>query len=121
VGNPVVYFEILGKDPQKLRTFYHEAFGWKIGAPVPGSGIADYTQVDAQGHGIDGGIGALPENGYTGHVTFYIGVSDMAQAFKDIEARGGKHMMGPDQVPNGPLIGLFKDPGGHTIGLVQNV
>jgi predicted enzyme related to lactoylglutathione lyase len=28
-------------------------------------------------------------------------------------------MMGPDQVPNGPVIGLFTDPQGHVIGLVQ--
>jgi uncharacterized protein len=119
VGNPVVYFEIIANDPQKLRTFYHETFGWKIGASVPGLGIADYTPVDGAGNGIDGGIGALPENGYSGHVTFYIGVHDMVQAFKDVEAGGGTHMMGPDQVPNGPVIGLFKDPAGNVIGLVQ--
>ena len=28
-------------------------------------------------------------------------------------------MMGPDKVPNGPAIGLFRDPEGHTIGLVD--
>ncbi len=28
-------------------------------------------------------------------------------------------MMGPDKVPNGPVIGLFRDPEGHTIGLVD--
>jgi hypothetical protein len=117
VGNPVVYFEILANDPQKLRAFYHETFGWKIGPPTPGSGIADYTQLEAtDGYG---GIGALPQNGYPGHVTFYIDVPDMAQALQDIKARGGEHMMGPDQVPGGPIIGLFKDPGGHVIGLVQ--
>ena len=56
---------------------------------------------------------------YTGHVTFYIAVPDVARAFEEILAHGGTHMMGPDQVPNGPVIGLFKDPAGHTIGLVQ--
>jgi uncharacterized protein len=119
VGNPVVYFEILAKDPQKLREFYRAAFGWKIGGPVPGSGIEDYTQVESPEGGIPGGIGALPQNGYPGHVTFYIGVADIEQAFKDVEARGGTRMMGPDQVPDGPIIGLFKDPAGCTIGLVQ--
>lgn len=28
-------------------------------------------------------------------------------------------MMGPEHVPGGPTIGLFKDPQGHTIGLVE--
>ncbi|MGH7660469.1 MAG: VOC family protein [Vulcanimicrobiaceae bacterium] len=31
----------------------------------------------------------------------------------------GTRMMGPDDVPNGPTIGLFRDPQGHVIGLVQ--
>jgi uncharacterized protein len=120
VGNPVAYFEILTRDPQELRAFYRDAFGWEIGEAVPGSGIADYTLVQTDGRGIPGGIGALPANGYNGHVTFYIEVPDIALAFDEIEARGGTRMMGPDQVPNGPIIGLFKDPAGHTIGLFQN-
>ena len=28
-------------------------------------------------------------------------------------------MMGPHQVPGGPMIGLFKDPDGNTVGVVQ--
>jgi uncharacterized protein len=121
MGNPVVYFEILTNDPQKHRAFYRDAFDWEISGPVPGSGIADYTQVKTGDPRVEGGIGALPQNGYTGHVTFYIAVSDIEQAFKDVEARGGARMMGPDPVPNGPIIGLFKDPGGNVIGLVQGM
>jgi hypothetical protein len=26
--------------------------------------------------------------------------------------------MGPDQVPGGPVIGLFNDPEGHMVGVV---
>jgi predicted enzyme related to lactoylglutathione lyase len=115
--NPVVYFEILSKDPGRLREFYHEMFAWEIGGPTPGSGIADYTQIS--GAKIQGGIGALPENGYAGHVTFYIGVADIAQSFDDVVANGGTKMMGPDHVPGGPIIGLFQDPQGNTVGLVQ--
>ena len=119
MGNPVVYFEILTSDPQKHRAFYRDAFDWEISEPVPGSGISDYTFVKTGDPRVEGGIGALPENGYAGHVTFYIAVPDIAQAFKEILAHGGTHMMGPDQVPNGPIIGLFQDPAGNTIGLVQ--
>jgi uncharacterized glyoxalase superfamily protein PhnB len=68
--------------------------------------------------GISGGIGKAPE-GYDGHVTFYVVVDDVANALARIEARGGSRMMGPDKVPNGPIIGLFRDPEGHTVGLVD--
>ena len=40
-------------------------------------------------------------------------------ALDKIELLGGTRMMGPDQVPNGPVIGLFLDPQGHAIGLVE--
>ena len=65
-----------------------------------------------------GGIGKAPE-GYDGHVTFYVVVDDVEEAFGKIESHGGTRMMGPDKVPNGPVIGLFRDPEGHTIGLVD--
>jgi PhnB protein len=46
-------------------------------------------------------------------------VDDVETAFAKIEEHGGSRMMGPDRVPNGPVIGLFRDPEGHTIGLVD--
>lgn len=118
--HPVVHFEIMGQDAPKLRSFYADVFGWNVAAPLPGSPI-EYSLVEPVPNferGISGGIGKAPE-GYEGHVTFYVVVDDINEAFAKIEQHGGSRMMGPDQVPGGPVIGLFKDPGGHTIGLVN--
>jgi uncharacterized protein len=118
--HPVMHFEIMGKDAPKLRSFYGDVFGWNIGAPMPESGV-EYSLVDPVPgfqRGISGGIGKAPE-GYDGHVTFYVVVDDVESALGQIEKRGGTRMMGPDKVPNGPVIGLFRDPEGHTIGLVD--
>jgi predicted enzyme related to lactoylglutathione lyase len=30
MGQPVVHFEIVGKDVDKLQSYYSELFGWKI-------------------------------------------------------------------------------------------
>ena len=38
MGNPVVHFEIVGKDSPGLQSFYEGAFDWQIGPPVPGAG-----------------------------------------------------------------------------------
>jgi predicted enzyme related to lactoylglutathione lyase len=46
----------------------------------------------------------------TGHVTFYVEAGR--------RPRGSAAVMGPDEVPGGPVIGQFKDPEGHTVGLV---
>lgn len=117
--HPVMHFEIMGHDAGKLRDFYADVFDWSVGKPLPGT--PEYSIVEPVPnfqHGISGGIGKAPE-GYDGHVTFYIVVDDVERAFAKIEAKGGTRMMGPDKVPNGPIIGLFRDPDGRTIGLVN--
>ncbi|HXO18118.1 MAG TPA: VOC family protein [Candidatus Dormibacteraeota bacterium] len=118
--HPVMHFEIMGHDAPKLRNFYADVFGWNVAAPIPESEV-QYSLVEPVPgfqRGISGGIGKAPE-GYDGHVTFYVVVDDIETAFGKIEASGGSRMMGPDKVPNGPVIGLFRDPEGHTIGLVD--
>lgn len=126
--HPVIHFEIMTGDPDALSTFYQQAFDWTMdasafpaggGAGVPTYLVAKPTGEDLpSGYGINGGIGSAPA-GYGGHVTFYIRVDDVEAALQRIESLGGKRMMGPEQVPGGPVIGLFVDPQGHTIGVVQ--
>ncbi len=120
MGQPVVHFEIMGKDGEKLRSYYSELFGWEIDADNPMNyGIVQRDgNTGADGVGIGGGVGAAPE-GYDGHVTFYIEVPDVEAALAQAESLGGKRMMGPDKVPDGPEIGHFNDPEGHLVGVVQ--
>jgi uncharacterized protein len=119
MGQPVVHFEVISKDPEGLRKFFGELFDWQFGDPM---GPTDYTMVERNtnrdGVGIAGGVGGVPE-GYDGHVTFYVQVPDVGAALEKAESLGGKRMMGPDSVPNGPTIGLFSDPQGHVIGVVS--
>ena len=120
MGNPVVHFEVLGKDAPALQKFYQQAFDWTFEAPYEGPNVETYTIAHPAGNtGIPGGIGSSP-NGNGGHVTFYVGVPSIKAAFEKIERLGGKRMMGPDTVPGGgPTIGYFTDPEDHVIGLVE--
>jgi predicted enzyme related to lactoylglutathione lyase len=114
-----MYFEIVGKDAPAVRSFFSDVFDWKVGDPTDGPGLPDYTQIDTgAGAGINGGIGSRPE-GYDGHVTFYIHVDDVAGTLDSVEKHGGTRMMGPDPIPGGMNIALFRDPAGNTIGLVS--
>ena len=120
MGQPVVHFEVIGKDGDKLRSYYSELFGWEIDADNPmGYGIVQREgNINAEGIGIGGGVGNAPE-GYDGHVTFYIEVPDVEAALAKAESLGGTRMMGPDKVMEGVEIGLFLDPEGHTIGVTK--
>jgi uncharacterized protein len=120
MGQPVVHFEIVGKDVEKLQSYYSDLFGWKIDADNPMNyGIVQRDgNTNADGAGIGGGVGAGPE-GYPGHVTFYIEVPDVEAALAKAESLGGTRMMGPDKVMDQVEIGLFNDPEGHVVGVVK--
>jgi len=121
MGQPVVHFEIIGRDGQRLRDYYTELFGWEIDAdnPMNYGMVQREGNLNADGVGIGGGVGVGPD-GYDGHVTFYVEVPDVEAALADAERLGGSRTMGPDEVPGGPVIGMFTDPEGHTVGLIQS-
>ncbi|HEY3707039.1 MAG TPA: VOC family protein [Terracidiphilus sp.] len=114
--NPVVFFEILGKDKAALESFYAGLFDWQM-TPVESEAPDTYAMV-SPGSGINGGLGKSMDGG-PGHVTFYVEVANIAESLSLIESRGGKRVAGPDQMPNGPLIALFSDPEGRVVGLVE--
>jgi predicted enzyme related to lactoylglutathione lyase len=119
MGQPVVHFEIMGSDADKLRSFYSGLFDWKINADNPANyGIVDRDgNVNADGAGIGGGIGAI--EGVPGHVTFYIEVPDVEAALAKAESLGGSRLLGPEKVTEGVEIGLFNDPEGHMVGVTK--
>jgi predicted enzyme related to lactoylglutathione lyase len=120
MGQPVVHFEIVGKDAERLHTYYSELFGWKIDAnnPLNYGIVAREENMNPDGVGIGGGVGAGPE-GYGGHATFYVEVPDVEAALAKAESLGGSRMMGPETVQEGVEIGLFTDPEGHVVGVVR--
>ncbi|HYO47695.1 MAG TPA: VOC family protein [Gemmatimonadota bacterium] len=120
MGQPVVHFEIIGQDGEKLRSYYSELFGWEMDANNPMNyGIVQREgNTSPEGIGIGGGVAGGPE-GYAGHVTFYVGVPDVEAALAKAESLGGTRVMGPDEVMEGLVIGQFQDPEGHVIGVVK--
>jgi hypothetical protein len=123
MGQPVVHFEVIGRDAAKLQSYYGELFGWQFDADNPmGYGMVPREgNVNAEGIGIGGGVGGGMED-YEGHVTFYVEVPDIEAALQKAESLGGKRMMGPDSPPGSQVeIGLFSDPEGHVVGVVRSV
>lgn len=120
MGQPVVHFEVVGKDGEKLVNYYTELFGWEIDAnnPMKYGIIQREKTVNEDGIGIGGGVGQGPD-GYEGHVTFYVEVPDVEEALQKAESLGGSRIMGPEKIMDSIVLGQFADPEGHTIGLVQ--
>ena len=118
MADPVVHFEIIGTDPNRLREYYSALFGWSFATPSPVAatvsgtdeyGFLDLVQAD-DGSGIRGGVGGGA--GFTHHAVFYVGVADV-----EAEELGGTRVMGPATSPNGLVVAHFSDPEGTVIGL----
>lgn len=121
MGHPVVHFEIIGRDPAKLRSYYGELFGWEFhtgdAATEAVSQAGNYGFVDGNtnGGGINGGVGG--GDSYEARVLFYVSVPNVEAALKKAESLGGKRRMGPEGAPGTLVVGQFIDPEGHLIGV----
>jgi len=123
MSQPVVHFEIAGKNPEHLREFFRDLFDWSFDVPSPVAkevsapdsyGFVDLITSD-DGTGIRGGIGGGPD--YESHALFYVGVQDVEAALRRAEELGGTRVMGPARSPNGLVVGHFTDPEGSLIGV----
>jgi uncharacterized protein len=114
MADKVVWFEVTGKDGEKLQSFYSDLFGWKIDASNP----MNYGTVSESESGIGGGIGKA-DNG-SGHVTFYMGVDDPQAYLDKAEKLGGKTVVPVTEIPNMVTFALIADPEGHVVGVVKN-
>jgi len=128
MGQPIVHFEVIGRDPKKLRSYYGGLFGWEFDTSAPVaeavSRAGDYGFVNRNttpdGVGIPGGVGGGP--GYDSHAIFYVGVPDVGSALQKAESLGGKRVMGPVKNPGKDLVvAHFTDPAGNLIGLAGPV
>ncbi len=114
--NPVVHFEIVGRDGAALQRFYREVFDWEINADNPMA----YGLVEAQGGGIGGGVGVPVEEDAGPYVTFYIEVADLRAALDRVESLGGTVVMDITTIPGMVTMAMFRDPEGNLIGIVDS-
>jgi uncharacterized protein len=122
---PVAWFEIVGKDGERLRSFFSELFGWET---TEVASEAHYGVMDAAAQGIGGGVG--PSQGGPGHVTVFAEVDDLDAMLEDAERLGGKRIADPIEFPDkrpsahgrgSVRFAYFADPEGHVIGLRQGI
>jgi uncharacterized protein len=131
MGQPVVHFEIVGRNPEKLHGFYADLFGWEfdVGDAVtdtvsqPGRyGFVHARPVEHGTEGINGGV--CGGDGFTPRVLFYVAVDDVEATLRRAESLGGTRRMGPEPrnpAPGGLVVGMFTDPEGNLIGVARTV
>jgi hypothetical protein len=108
--NPVVWFEVMGQDPDKLRQFYGDLLGWRFDTANP----MNYGMVAAGEGGIAGGVGQAPDG--RGWTTFYTKVPDLEGALARAEQLGSAVLLPIQDLPD-TRIAVVTDPEGNPVGL----
>lgn len=118
MGSPVVHFEVMGSDAERLADFYTGVFGWRVKHGPDAGDPLEYRMI-ATGDGAmpEGGIGRSPEG--RGVVTFYIDVENLETSLAAIESAGGRTVNGRTEVGPEVAIAMFADPEGNVVGLVE--
>lgn len=103
---PIVFFDIAGPDMASQSAFYRNVFGWDVApdgrfsapaaAPLAGTLRADPAEK-----------------------VLYFGVADVTAALEKVVANGGKIVAPRFEIKGVVILGLFTDPAGNRLGLVE--
>ena len=106
MARPIVFFDIAGPDDAALKSFYSSIFDWdpdeagQFGVPVA-------TPFQA----------AIRKDPTEKRI--YIGVPDITETLSQIEQAGGSIDVPRFEVAGVVVLGLFRDPAGNPMGLVE--
>ena len=112
MANPIMWFEIIGKDSVGLQKFYRDTFGWKLTAPVKEMG--NYSMVEGHEPGIGGGLGEGDSR-----VSVYVEVDDPQRYLDKAVANGARVIMPVETITPTTTIAIFTDPAGNMTGLMK--
>lgn len=103
---PIVFFDIAGPDDEALQRFYSAVFDWEFEQ----GGQFRVPVVSP----IDATIRKDPAE-----KRIYLGVPDITASLELIEQSGGSIDVPRFEVPGVVVLGLFRDPAGNPMGLVE--
>jgi predicted enzyme related to lactoylglutathione lyase len=124
---PIVFFDIAGPDTAAQSAFYSSVFGWDV---RPDGGFATYVQsppLVARGdYPAYSGVSVSATAPLAGQLRadptekrIYVGVPDVAATLNQIAAQGGMIDAPRFEVPGVVVLGLFRDPAGNAMGLIE--
>jgi hypothetical protein len=102
---PIVFLDIAGPDKTSLQSFYSTLFGWDAASP---------RFTISVGTSLSASIRQDPAE-----KRLYIGVSDITAKLEEVQLLGGSVDKPRFEVPGIVILGLFKDPAGNPMGLVE--
>lgn len=115
MGNPVVQWQIVAKDPDALTRFYSSLFGWKV---QTGNALG-YREMDTENpRGINGGVWPSPPEGHN-LVQLFVEVDDVDGYIEKAKKLGAQVIVPKSELPDGDALAIILDPAGLSLGLYR--
>jgi predicted enzyme related to lactoylglutathione lyase len=118
MSTPIVFFDIVGPDLDVLSRFYADVFGWQITPGPHFAGTSAIAPVPVRSP-LPGTLRQEAAGAPRMPGLIYLGVPDVTATLTKIEAHGGDINAPRFEVPGVVVLGLFRDPAGNSMGLVE--
>jgi predicted enzyme related to lactoylglutathione lyase len=113
--NPVVRWQILSPEPEKLTQFYQRLFSWKVSS----ANALGYREIRTSvSPSIDGGVWPAPAQSGT-FVQLFIEVEDVDASIAKAESLGATTLVPKSVLPDGDTMAVLQDPAGMSFGVCQ--
>ena len=113
---PVLRWQLVTTDPDRLTAFYGDLFGWTASTDTA---LGD-RQINAGERGIHGGVWPAPSGAHS-FVQLFIGVPDVEQSVARALELGARVVVPVTALPDGDVMAILADPCGVTFGLMRHV
>lgn len=116
MGQPVMQWQILAKDPDKVAEFYCQLFGWTVDA----DNALGYRMIDTGSErGIKGGVWPSPPEGHS-LVQLFIEVDEMERSVERAVELGANVIIPPQKLPDGDELAIILGPEGVPFGIYKS-
>jgi hypothetical protein len=115
VGNPVVQWQIVAKDPDAVTKFYSALFGWKV---RPDNALGYRVIETSNARGINGGVWPSPPEGHN-LMQVFIEVDDIDAYIAKATSLGATVIVPKSELPDGDALAIVLDPAGLSFGLYR--
>ncbi len=117
--NEISHFEIPAKNPDRLRKFYSDVFGWKFKNSAAKN--MQYWNITTGTKHIPGVNGGMYKKGSKNQTPInYVSTHDINVSIAEVERAGGHITVGKKGVPNHGFTAIGTDPEGNSIGLFES-
>jgi len=117
--NEISHFEIPAKDPDRLRKFYTNVFGWKFKNSAAQN--LQYWRITTGTKHLPGVNGGMYKKGSENQTPVnYVSTPDINESMAEIERAGGHITVGKKGTAEHGWTAVGTDPEGNAIGLFES-